>query len=345
MRWPLAIILLLCCLAMGFGQDQKDSLRDTYIAQYPDYYALWPVIKKRTLTFQTARNDQKSDRVDFLPNNSYSVGVGAYLFDLAFELAFAVPVDEKSYSIYGKSDALDLQLNALGRSWGGDIYYQKYQGFYADDPAIDYVSGQVYPQRQDIVTRNFGLTAFYIFNESKFSFQSAYTFAERQLRSGGSFLVSGAINSFKLNADSAVLASRYRNEYGEGSMFEDLRYVTLSIMPGYAYNLVYRSFFVNAALMIGPGHNWINYKNQYQPEKNDITFNSLISLRIGVGYNGKRFFAGINYMSQARNVDFGNIYFTNSSSGFRILAGYRFPEFGILRRSVWEIPRKILSLE
>src|SRR5690606_16099999 len=124
MRWILLCVFLIC-LADGFGQDNKDSVRDVYIKRYSDYFALWPVVKKRSLTFQIARNDDRSERVDFIPNNSYSVGVGAYLFDLAFELAFAVPVNEKSYSIYGKSDALDLQLNALGREWGGDIYYQK----------------------------------------------------------------------------------------------------------------------------------------------------------------------------------------------------------------------------
>lgn len=336
---------MMCCLFNGFGQGRPDSIRESRIKRYPEYFAVWPVLKKRTLTFQAARNDNRSDKVDFIPNNSYSIGIGAYLFDLAAELTFAIPVDEKSHSIYGESDALDLQLNALSRSWGADIYYQKYKGFYADDPSIDYLRDQSYPQRRDIETRNFGLTGFYIFNESRFSFQSAFNFAERQLHSAGSFLMSGAINSFKLTADSAVLAMSYRNEFGEGSDFEDLRYVTFSIMPGYAYNVIYRNFFINAALMIGPGHNWINYKSQNQAAKNDITFNSLVALRIGVGYNGKRFFAGLNFISQSRNVDFGNVYFTNSSNAFRMLVGYRFREFGVLRKSVWDIPKRVLVFD
>lgn len=343
MRWASACLLLLYSITSGFAQDGNDSVRQKYIHTFEEYFSAWPVVKKRTLAFQAAQKNDRSNRVNFLPNDSYSIGAGAYVFDVTVELAFAIPIEEKSYFLYGRSDALDVGLNALARAWGADLYYQKYRGFYADDPSIDYTGGQPYPQRRDILTRNFGITGFYIFNRKKFSFQSAFNFSERQVKSSGSFLISGAINSFKLTADSAVLDASYRNEFGEGSAFEDLRYVTVSLMPGYAYHFIYRYFFVNAALMAGPGHNWINYKNQNGSGKNDITFNSLLSLRIGAGYNGKRFFAGIAYMRQWRNVDFGNIYFTNSSTVFRVLAGYRFKEFGVLRKSVWDIPRRIFQ--
>lgn len=339
MKKAMIFFLIVCCFPVT--AQESDSLRDIYIKRYPDHFALWPVLKRRTLTFQVAKDNDRRKKLSYIPNNSYSVGVGAYLFDIAFELAFAIPLDEKSHRRYGESDARDIQINALGSNFGVDLYHQKYEGFYIDDPSVDYSTSDAYPQRGDIRSRNFGVTGMYVFSGDKLSFKSAFNFAERQLRSGGSFLVSGALNSFKANADSAVLNMPYRSEFGAGATFEDLRYSTFSIAPGYAHNVVFRSFFINAAFMIGPAHNWITYRNDNQSEKNDISFNSFTVLRVGLGYNGNRFFAGLNFISQSRSVSFDNIYFTNSSNTFRLLAGYRFRESGFLKRSVWDIPGKL----
>jgi hypothetical protein len=337
----LSFLLIACCFA-SVGQSSSDSLRDLRIKQYPDHFALWPLLKRRTLTFEVAQRDQRNNKIEYAPNNAVALGAGAYLFDLAFEFAIAVPINDKSYALFGKSKARDIQLNALSKRWGADIYYQKYQGFYADDPAIDRPKDIPYPQRNDIVTRNFGVTGSYIFSDDKFSFKSAYNFAERQLKSGGSIVLTGTLNSFRLRADSAVLAFSYRNQYGVGAGFEELRYTTLSIAPGYAYNVAFRHFFLNAALMVGPAHNWISYRSENQPEKHDIKFNSFSLFRIGFGYNADRFFTGINFSAQSRVVTFGNLHFSNSSNTFRLLVGYRFRETRFLKPSVWDIPRKLL---
>ncbi|HEX5170934.1 MAG TPA: DUF4421 domain-containing protein [Cyclobacteriaceae bacterium] len=325
-----------------FSQEQADTLQSDYILRYPDYFFVWPVLKRKSLNFNVS--DKKEDEsIDYKPNNSYTVGLGAYVFDLALELTFAIPINEKDKKTFGESKVRDFQINALSSKWGGDLYYQKYTGFYEDDGSY-YPDNKPYPQRSDITSKNFGLTGLYVFNEKKFSARSAFNFSERQLKRGGSWLLTGTVNSFKLKADSAVVSAKYRNIIGGGSSFEELRYTTFSIAPGYAYNFIYRKFFLSGALMLGPAHNWTYYKEEDQPEKNDIGINLFTSSRVGVGYSDDRFFAGINFVVQSRVVRFEDIRVSNSTSTFRFLVGYRFREFGILKKSIWDFPKELLNL-
>jgi hypothetical protein len=313
-----------------------DTLRAYFIESFPDHFFLYPVIKQRSLSFGLEKRD-RSEQLTFKPNNSYSLGIGGYLFEVGAELTFSVPIDEKSKSIYGESDSRDVQLNILGKTWGGDLFYQKYQGFYLTDRENPVLPGSAFPQRGDIVSRNFGLTANYVFQNRKFSFRSAYNFAERQLHSKGSFLLFASLSSFKMGADSSILSSAQKDVFGENVSFTRLRYTTFSVAPGYTYSLIFRNFFVNGTLSVGPAHHWITYKVEGERQRTDIAINSFIAARIAIGYNGPRLFGGLIFFSQGSNVRFEDVQFSNNNGTFKILIGYRFREFGFLKKRAWDL--------
>lgn len=327
------------------ADPKKDSvsIRDRYIQRYPDHFFLWPVLKQRSLSFDLENLKNSKGKLTYKPNNAFTLGLGVYLFELGIELTMALPVDDKSTKRFGSSKARDVQVNALSKRFVFDLYHQKYTGFYVTDTKIKIPKNDPFPQRSDIVTRNFGLSGFYIFNSRKFSIKSAYNFAERQLKSHGSLLAVGALNSFKVTADSSVLSPKYQSSFGDGSSFEVLKCTTLSVAPGYSYSLVYKHFFLNGTFILGPAHNWIYYRLEDGSHKNDITINTYSSVRIALGYNSDKFFAGINFVTQSRGVRFEDIRFTNSSSTFRLLFGYRFREVGVLKKSVWDIPRALMK--
>jgi hypothetical protein len=258
------------------------------------------------------------------------------------EIAFAVPLNEQSKEIYGESEARDVQLNLLGKRWGMDIFYQKYSGFYITDKNNEPDAGQPYPQRPDIVSRNFGVTGHYVFNRNRFSFRAVYNFSERQMYSKGSFLLFTSINSFRFSADRSILTPEQELIFGEDVSFKHLRYSTFSIAPGYTYSLIFKNFFLNGALSIGPAHHWIRYQQESGDDKDDIEINSFVAARIGIGYNGERLFGGIGFYSQGNNVKFEDVQFSNNNGSFKILIGYRFREFGFLKHRAWDaIPFKI----
>lgn len=339
-RFGLFVVFLLVSLT-GFSQynltarQRSDSIRAEYIKEYPDDFGIWPMLKYRALSFSIDDKNEKQPSVTFNPNNDFKLGAGFYLFELTFEVSFSVPIAVRDESIYGKSSATDLQINMLSKSIGLDLYYQKYSGFYKDDESVSIPSGEAYPQRPDIFTRNFGVSAFYVWNSEKFSIRSSYNYADRQKKSAGSFILYGTINAFRVAGDSSILSATNQVEFGEGSDFTRLRYTTFSLAPGYSYNLVLKRVFVNGTFALGPAHHWIYYRNKTGNEHYDILFNNTYTLRLAVGYNGNRFFAGTGIVLQSRVVTFQNIRFENSTSVFRLLAGYRFREKGFLKKRLF----------
>lgn len=326
----------------AYPQNVADSLRAHYIKSYSEYFFLWPVIKQRRLEFDMQRVSDNDRSVSYLTNKPYSFGVGMYLFELGIELAFAIPLDAQDQYIYGESTARDLQLNILGKKWGGDAFYQKYTGFYIDDPNVNIPDNTPYPHRSDIQTRNLGVSVNYTFNFNKFSFRSAYSYVERQERSAGSFILFGTLSSFRASGDSAILGSRYNDEFGDGSRVREIKTTTLGLAPGYTYSLIYKGFFLNGTLAIGPAHNWIAFSRENESEKHDIRFSAYVVGRIGLGYNGDKVFGGISFMSQTRTARFETVRLTSSNDLFKIMIGYRFREFGILKKRIWDLPKELL---
>ncbi|HEU5292474.1 MAG TPA: DUF4421 family protein [Cyclobacteriaceae bacterium] len=316
------------------GQGSVDTLRSFYIQEYQDKFFIWPVLKHRSLTFQVS--DRKNDKqaIEFKPNNTASLGFGFYLFEVGFEIAFAIPINERQKEIFGDTKARDLQINVLTKSWGVDLYHQRYTGFYKDDQRTSVIIDG--SKRPDIDTRNFGVSGVYIFNHRKFSLRSSYNFAERQIRKKGSFILYGTINSFKADADSAMLSPKMKIGFRDGSNFEDLKYTTLSVAPGYSYNYVLNKFFINGTLTVGPAHHWVYYQEDTGEEHYDVSFNATTTFRFAIGYNSDRIFGGLGLSIQSRTVAFEDIRFENSSSTVRVLIGYRFTEKGVLKNRVWD---------
>ncbi len=317
-------------------ETRDDSVRRLYIQDFPDHFFIYPVLKQRTLSFQLDKTDG-SQALTFKPNNTFSIGVGAYLFEIGAELVFAVPLNELSRSIYGESDARDIQLNILEKKWGVDAFYQRYSGFYVSEKGNLPSRGLPYPQRADVISRNRGITGYYIFNNRRFSFRAFYNYSERQLQSKGSFLISSILSTFRVSGDSSILTDAQEVLFGPAVSFKELKYTTFSIAPGYTYSLIFKNFFLNGTLSAGPAHHWIRYDLETGPAANDIAINAYVVARIGIGYNGNRMFGGIGFLTRGSIVRFEDVEFSNSNGSFKIVMGYRFREKGILRKRAWDL--------
>ncbi len=316
--------------------QKRDSVRDKYVARFPDYFFIWPVIKQRSTSIQIEQIRNRSNALTFKPNNSVGAGLGVYLFEVGAEITFSVPVNQEKDELYGESKALDLQANLLGKNWGGDIFYQKYSGFYVTDPNKSIPANTPYPQRPDLHTLNFGLNGIYIFNKDKFSLRSAYNFAERQRKSVGSFLLAGTINSLHLEADSAIYGKNYELLFGKSAQVDDFRSFTASISPGYTYTAVLYNFFINASFSVGPAFRQTDY-TVHDTSYSSTGVSTFTDFRAALGYNGNRFFTGLSYVSQSRAVTFDEARLTSISSTFKLLFGYRFREFGILKKRALDL--------
>jgi hypothetical protein len=318
-----------------------DSIRSIYIKGFPDDFFIWPVLTERSLDFVIEDRPDKNKRLTYRSNKPTTLGLGVYLFEVGLELSFAIPVAEKKKEIYGESDASDLQLNIFTKKWGLESYYRRYEGFYIADADVVLPPNVPFPQRVDVTTRNIGITGNYVFNNKKYSFRSSYNYSERQLRSNGSFVLFGSINGFRARGDSAIIAEAYRGDFGNNVGIQEIKTTSLAIAPGYAYSFIYKGFFINATLGLGPAHNWLAQTNEDGETKYDIEFTAFIAARVAIGYNGDRMFGGLSYISQAQRARFETVQLRNTTGSFKLVIGFRFKEFGILRHRITDLPKAI----
>lgn len=313
--------------------QSSDTLRGKFIKRYPGHFFVWPVIKHRQLSFDVTSTTAPEDNLSFLPNNSFAMGVGAYLFEISAELSLSVPIDEKSINRFGTSEARDLSASLMGSNWAIDFFIQRYERFYLSNPSVTVPSNRPYPLRPDITLTNLGLTGMYVFNKNKFSLWSAYSFTERQLQSKGSALLAWTLNDVSLTADSVVLSPGYMRRLRTNTNFHDVRYATFSVAPGYSYSIVWRKLFFNLSLAVGPAHHWVYYVGSDGVPHYDIAINSFVDARVALGYNSDRWFGGFTFVNQARAVKFEEITLQTQSQSFRLVVGYRIKEWGLLKKT------------
>ncbi|MBS1681080.1 MAG: DUF4421 family protein [Bacteroidetes bacterium] len=325
-----AILLLLP--SYTFSAD-LDSLRNKNIRSYKEYFFLWPVIKQRSTSFEITNQISSNPKLTYRPNVNSSFGIGMHLFRVSFELSLSIPTDSYKQKVFGHSNAKDYQLNILSKGWGVNVFTQQYNGFYQLDSGKP--TPAIYPQRPDISTWNTGANGIYLFDKNKYSLRAAYNFSERQLKSGGSFLLSGNVNTFSLRADSSIYGTSYKPIFGANADFNKLDYTVFSVAPGYAHTFVFNYFFVNGSLAIGPAQHWVYYQSA-TAARHESALNSFVDLRLSAGYNSDRFFAGMSFVAQSRNIKFEQIQFTNTTSVFRMVVGYRIGVLGILKKSIWD---------
>ncbi|HCR53761.1 MAG TPA: hypothetical protein DIW27_05040 [Cytophagales bacterium] len=319
---------------------KEDSTRGVYLESYSQYFFLGPLIKKNNLDFDIVSADDAKKSYTFKSNNSFSAGFNINVLDVNLGIAFGMPLNVKSEQLYGESDVSDLQLTAISKKWFADVYLQKYNGFYVQFPDQVVPKDQPFPQRPDLITRNSGMSFTYIFNHERFSLKAPYLFSERQKVSKGSLLFSYVLSSFSLEADSAMIPSSRWVDWGAGAETNQLRITSLGFAPGYSHTFVIEKFFLNLTLVFGPAHYWVRHKELFSPAQNDIRIDFYSLGRIGLGYNGDRFFSGLSFATQSRNVTYERTILQNTIGTIRLVAGFRFKEEGFLKRKAVDfIPR------
>jgi hypothetical protein len=328
------ILLLWIQNAAAQTEDLNELARAKYVQRFPEYFFVWPVLKHRSTSFVLQSIKDNRQKLIYRPNVSFYGGGGTYIFGIGIQFVLALPQNKANIDRFGESNALDLQANVLGKNWGFDLFTQDYKGYYLDDPNKPLPASAPNPQRKDVRTRNTGVTGDYFFDKRRFSIKSTYNYFERQRKSAGSFLLSGNFNTFSLNADSSIYSVSYEAQFGHQANFKKVSYTTVTVVPGYAYNFVVRSWFLGVLFALGPGVNWINYETETSPGKSVVQLNTFTDIRLSFGYNGQRFFSGITYNRQARNINYEGIRFTSSNDVFKFAIGYRFRAVGILKKTV-----------
>lgn len=333
--------LLSASLFIGLSHfvSAQDSVRSRYVETFLEYSMVNPFVQALKDNF-SLKNRGGKERSSFYPNNTYQTGCGVYFFGVGFDIAYSLQPDKSRIEEYGKTTYYDIRTNFLYGNWGINFFVKKYHGFYRQD-SFGMLKDKI-ALRPDIVTTNTGAEGIYALNQNKFSLCSSYIFSERQIKSSGSVILSGTVNKFTLTSDSSVVSNEFKKAINVRSSFNFLRYTTMSIAPGYSYNIIWRRFFANITFAIGPAYHWVRFVTERKTHY-DINLNTYVDFRFAVGYNGPRFFGGVSLTEIDRDIRLDRVTFSNGSFLLRFNVGMRIRDKGFMKKRVLNIMKNVFK--
>jgi hypothetical protein len=274
-----------------FAKDIIHQDQDTnYIKSYIDKLSVKLLVLNKFNTFQLT-DKYLGNMIRFRPDLGVNFGIGFAYKWLALDFSANFGLQEKQID---NTRYRDLQVKAFTSRQYLRARYQYYSGY-----KIDYVRGfdldltDGDDKRPDIRTIQLGLQYLYAFNYGKFSLRAPFVQNERQRKSAGSMLIGGGFHLYNLDADSSLIATGMEPYFNELMHLSQLNILTLSINLGYMYTFVlFKRYFITLGLIPGIGLSGGDYRMVYrEPVQSSLTYR--IKTMSAIGYNGKKFFIGI----------------------------------------------------
>lgn len=278
------------------------------------------------------------------PDNRNFIGVGAYFWRLGVKLYLPLPVSwffnqAEEFS----SRVIDLQAGLYLDKWMFDGSLQWYSQLY---PASENIPSDIVKQASDnqLTSLQSYLTVTYLFTEDQVSFKSSYNRNEMQLRSAGSWMLSGGLSYYTLRGQNSIFDPSQRIRFGTDSLISQLSATAFQLRPGYVYNFVFGKFMLHGAASVG-----LAFQNK-SFTKPTVSGNSLgvapeYNLRASIGYDDGKYFASLFLVLQQSSLSIEGIRLDNSSRNIQFFVGYRLPTPAWLKNLRPALMDKILPLE
>lgn len=337
-KLPYQFVWQFCLFFLFFFAPKEGECQSEKIKTYDDHILVRTGITNRSLNLNLSPREngltKYLERLWYRPNVSSTLGLGLRFKGLGISYSFKIIDDPLIDGLTNKSKYTDIRINSLGRKVGYDINYQDYQGFFRSNFDINGFNNfyrsiknlgkqdSVFT-RDDLRIRNYSANVYYIFKPEKFSYRAAYVFDERQLKSGGSFLVNGSINLTKINADSSIVPNNTEIEFRSSALYSDANFYTLAIAPGYAYNFIYKEKFYTslgvsamAGLAFFEGKKDNSNSSFLRPALNGVA-------RLSLGYHGSLWITGASLTGDFKAVNLPSVQFRTSVLELSFFIAYR----------------------
>jgi hypothetical protein len=193
----------------------------------------------------------------------------------------------------------------------------------AVDPSLP--SDEPFIRRRDLKTKNIGGNFAWIFNPQKYSLTAVLDQTKRQEQSGGSWVAGVNFNQFSFSADEPVIPDSAQAQFGTEATLIDGEFSTISLTAGYGYNWVFNNkFYLGGLLLVGTGYQLRSYESVANGEVEDGGLVEKLDLRVALGYNGDRFFAGVHSNGDITSFKTGSIKIESQLLNFQLFLGTRF---------------------
>jgi hypothetical protein len=300
----------------------------TYIKDYTSLLTtrLFLLFQNASLVINPATD--KISKIVYCPNVNVRIGIAGFWKWFGLGLSIDNPFYKTDREAYGKTTTLDLRVNAYGRAVAGELFFQKYKGFYMVSPERTDGTHYIIPDMQTLAV---GLSGYWIYNSKRFSIRAAFIQNERQKKSAGSLVVRPSFLYYRISSDLGIIPPEIVEIYHlpSESLIKIGTFYSIGLSPGYAYTLVFlKNFYLTAAVFPGVAAQFSSFSNQ-DKVYSDFEFTLQLSGRFAIGYNSDRWFLGGSFQSGFNEVPdkLNNASFSYGVAQFRIWGGTRFDIF------------------
>jgi hypothetical protein len=281
-------IIAMCAFRVALAQT-PDSLRvfaeDGWIEQLDQYIGLDVSLNNSYEIFEVKTPQNK---LIIYPNTAANLRLnGNYKFlSVGFEWSPDVLPGNGDNESKGNTSSFELKTDFIFKHWFTHISYSKVRGYYLRNSSdFNEVSDlATYITFPDLNYRGYRLSIGYSTN-SRFSFRSLTTQTERQLKSAGSFIPVVDVRYYIIDDRSNGTSTQKSNNFES------------TIGPGYAYTFVAKEkFYASLGLITAIGYLHTNLTTRQPNATFNTTQDNFIFRwdgRLGLGYNGDRFYTGL----------------------------------------------------
>lgn len=315
--------------------DQFTETDNAYIE--PQLYN-WAAMAQSTMTYERYRVSSSSGQsVTFAPHTVFKIGpyfgwrwiFAGYTVDVNHLSGYTAESTKNEWQLSFYTSMLNFDL--FWRQTGSNYYIK----------SIDLGKGiDTSPlTRRDfdgLTTKVQGLSVTYVFNHHRFSYPAAFQQSTRQIRSAGSALLGASYTTHELSLDYHSLskavedAGIHEAEIDTAFMFDNVKYMDISVSGGYAYNWVFTKNWLLCSSLTGA----IAYKkskgdliDNTEPGAHGFSFHNFdldFTMRLGLVWNTSKWFAGSSLVMHMYNYNKTQFSAQNVFGQWNLYAGINF---------------------
>ena len=271
------------------------------------------------------KNDKSIPVIDYRPNPSPAIGVGATYRGLTLNIAYGGIDFFNTEADRGTTEKFDAQVRLYTRKWAIDASGQIYKGYYLHPKGLATTNNNTYYTRPDLHVSIAGISAYRLFNYKWFTLRPAFVNDEQQIKSAGSFLAGAELFYVKSRGDSSLIPFALASLYQRNNI-RNVQVIAIGPGAGYAYTQVLPfHLFVTGTLTLNLN---LGHAREYgsATNSNHISANANLFYRLAGGYDNGHTIINFFWLNNkiSANGAVNNYRYLLNTGNFRVIVARRF---------------------
>ena len=175
-----------------------------------------------------------------------------------------------------------------------------------------------------MTTKHMGVSFTYLFSPEDYSMVAAFDLSAKQFESGGSWLLNFSASDHHLTNPTPIIPAELAGTYGEYEKVKTAKLFSAGFGGGFGYNLIlFEDYYISLLAMINYANQFIRYE-KIDGEANSSRTGALGHFKIGLGYNGEKFLAGVTLLNDTSTYEIETVETSFSTIEGAFFVGTRF---------------------